>query len=84
MQLKIGFLGFSADGLFFLLLLKSSFVKKKREFFLQVANRDMGRTLRGGSARKIKACMALVDVHRKTLYSTKYNTFLITLSLQSI
>ena len=32
---------------------------------------DMGRTLRGGLAHKIKACTALVDVHRKILYSTK-------------
>ena len=32
---------------------------------------DMGRTLRGGPAHKIKACTALVDVHRKILYSTK-------------
>ena len=41
---------------------------------------DMGRTIRGGLAHKIKACTALVDVHRKILYSTKYDTFLITLS----
>ena len=32
---------------------------------------DMGRTIKGGPANKIKACMALVDVHRKILYSTK-------------
>ena len=32
---------------------------------------DMGRTLRGGPTHKIKACTALVDVHRKILYSTK-------------
>ena len=32
---------------------------------------DMGRTIRGGLAHKIKACMALLGVHRKTLYSTK-------------
>ena len=32
---------------------------------------DMGRTIRGGPAHKIKACTALVDVHRKILYSTK-------------
>ena len=32
---------------------------------------DMGHTLRGGPAHKIKACTALVDVHRKILYSTK-------------
>ena len=45
---------------------------------------DMGRTLRGGLAHKIKACTILVDVHRKILYSTKYDTFLVTLLLQSI
>ena len=32
---------------------------------------DMGRTIGGGPAHKIKACTALLDVHRKTLYSTK-------------
>ena len=32
---------------------------------------DMSRTIRGGPAHKIKTCMALVDVHRKILYSTK-------------
>ena len=32
---------------------------------------DMGRTIRGGPAHKIKACTTLVDVHRKILYSTK-------------
>ena len=32
---------------------------------------DMGRTIRGGPAHKIKACTALLDMHRKTLYSTK-------------
>ena len=32
---------------------------------------DMGRTIRGGPAHKIKACAALLDVHRKLLYSTK-------------
>ena len=32
---------------------------------------DMGRTIEGGPAHKIKACTALLDVHRKTLYSTK-------------
>ena len=42
---------------------------------------DMGRTLRSGPAHKIKACTALVDVHRKILYSTKYGTFLVTLPL---
>ena len=42
---------------------------------------DMGRTIRGGPAHKIKACMALVDVHHKILYSTKYDTFLITIPL---
>ena len=45
---------------------------------------DMGRTLRDGPAHKIKACMTLVDVHRKILFSTKYDTFLVTLPLQSI
>ena len=29
---------------------------------------DMGRTIRVGPAHKIKACTALVDVHRKILY----------------
>ena len=32
---------------------------------------DMGRTIRGGPAYKIKACTALLGVHRKILYSTK-------------
>ena len=32
---------------------------------------DMGRTIEGGPAHKIKACTALLGVHRKTLYSTK-------------
>ena len=32
---------------------------------------DMGRTIGGGPAHKIKACTALLGVHRKTLYSTK-------------
>ena len=32
---------------------------------------DMGRTIRGGPAHKIKACTALLGVHRKILYSTK-------------
>ena len=32
---------------------------------------DMSRTIRGGPAHKIKACMALLGVHRKTLYGTK-------------
>ena len=32
---------------------------------------DMGCTIKGGPAHKIKACTALVDVHRKILYSTK-------------
>ena len=45
---------------------------------------DMGRTIRGGPAHKIKACTALLGVHRKLLYSTKYDTFLVTLPLQSI
>ena len=46
--------------------------------------KDMGRTIRGGPAHKIKACTALIDVHRKILYSTKYDTFLVTLPLQTI
>ena len=45
---------------------------------------DMGRTIRGGLAHKIKACTSLVDVHRKILYRTKYDTFLVTLPFQSI
>ena len=45
---------------------------------------DMGHTIRGGLAHKIKACTALLGVHRKLLYSTKYATFLVTLPLQSI
>ena len=32
---------------------------------------DMGRTIGGGLVLKIKACTALLGVHRKTLYSTK-------------
>ena len=32
---------------------------------------DMGRAIRGGLAHKIKACTALLGVHRKILYSTK-------------
>ena len=32
---------------------------------------DMCHTIRGGPTHKIKACMALLDVHRKILYSTK-------------
>ena len=32
---------------------------------------DMGRTIRGGPAHKIKACTTLLDVHRKLLYITK-------------
>ena len=32
---------------------------------------DKGRTIRGGLAHKIKACMALLGVHRKLLYCTK-------------
>ena len=35
------------------------------------SRQDMGRTIRGGLAHKIKACTALLAVHRKTLYSTK-------------
>ena len=42
---------------------------------------DMGRTIRGGPTHKIKACTALIDVHRKILYGTKYDTFLVTLPL---
>ena len=45
---------------------------------------DMGRIIRGGPAHKIKACTALVDVHHKILYSTKYDIFHITLPLQRI
>ena len=44
----------------------------------------MGCTIRCGPAHKIKACTALVNVHRKILYSTKYDTFLVILPLQSI
>ena len=32
---------------------------------------DMGHTIRGGPAHKIKACTTLLGVHRKLLYSTK-------------
>ena len=32
---------------------------------------DMGRTIRGGPAHKIKACTTLLGVHRKIMYSTK-------------
>ena len=32
---------------------------------------DMGHTIKGGPTHKIKACTALVDLHRKILYSTK-------------
>ena len=32
---------------------------------------DMGHTIRGGPAHKIKACTALLGVHRKISYSTK-------------
>ena len=45
---------------------------------------DMGRTIRGGLAHKIKACTVLLGVHRKLLYSTKYDTLFVTLSLQTI
>ena len=48
------------------------------------SRQDMGRTIRGGLAHKIKACTTLLGVHRKILYSTKYDTFLITLPLQHI
>ena len=44
----------------------------------------MGCAPRGVLAHKIKACMALLGMHRKTLYSTKYDTLLVTLPLQSI
>ena len=44
---------------------------------------DMCRIIRAGLAHKIKVCTALVDVHRKILYSTKYDIFLLTLPLQS-
>ena len=43
------------------------------------SRQDMDRTIRGGPAHKIKTCMALLGVHRKTLYSTKLATFLVTL-----
>ena len=39
--------------------------------YYQARGQDMGRTLIGGLAYKIKACTTLVDVHRKILYSTK-------------
>ena len=45
---------------------------------------DMVYAPRGGPAHEIKACTALLGVHRKTLYSTKYDTLLVTLSLQTI
>ena len=32
---------------------------------------DMGYAPRGGLAHKVRACMALLGVHRKLLYSTK-------------
>ena len=48
------------------------------------SRQDMGHTIRGGPAHKIKECTALLGVHRKILYSTKYDTFLVTLPLQSI
>ena len=35
------------------------------------SRQDMGCTIRGGPAHKIKACTALLGVHRKLLYSTK-------------
>ena len=35
------------------------------------SRQDMGCTIRGGPAHKIKACIALLGVHRKILYSTK-------------
>ena len=45
---------------------------------------DMGHTIGVNLAHKIKACTTLLGVHRKLLYSTKYDTFLVTLPLQSI
>ena len=36
-----------------------------------MAPQDVGRTIGGGPAHKIKACTALLGVYRKTLYSTK-------------
>ena len=36
---------------------------------------DMGRTIRGGLAHKIKTCTALVDVHRKILYTILKMTY---------
>ena len=35
------------------------------------SRQDMGRTIRGGPAHKIKAWTALLGMHRKLLYSTK-------------
>ena len=35
------------------------------------SRQDMGRTIRGGLAHKIKASTALLGVHCKILYSTK-------------
>ena len=48
------------------------------------SKQDMDCTIKGGPAHKIKACTALLGVHHKLLYSTKYETFLVTLPLQSI
>ena len=45
------------------------------------SRQDMGRTIRGGPAHKIKGCTALLGMHRKLLYSTKYDTLLVTMSL---
>ena len=45
------------------------------------SRQDMGRAIGGGPAHKIKMCTALLGVHRKILYSTKYDTFLVTLPL---
>ena len=35
------------------------------------SRQDMGRTIRGGPAYNIKACTALLGMHRKLLYSAK-------------
>ena len=52
-----------------------------REWPSVSTRQDMGRTIRGGPAYKIKACTALLGVHRKLLYSTKYDTLLVSLPL---
>ena len=42
-----------------------------RRLAVGVWPQDMGCAPRGGLAHKVKACTALLGVHRKTLYSTK-------------